>query len=137
MPAFDACHEQVVRALQKAGWRLEGAPARVSTPYRTVYIDLEMSQGLNGSLQHIMFLEVKCFPDKNSTTTDLYISLGQYLIYRAMLIETLQTAPLYLAVPETIFATVFDKAVMGAVGDSHIRLVVINLDEEEVVKWIE
>jgi hypothetical protein len=65
------------------------------------------------------------------------IPLGQYLIYRAMLVETLQTTPLYLAVPETIFATVFDKAVMNAVTDSQIRLVVINLDEEEVVKWIE
>jgi XisH protein len=34
MPAFDHCHEQVVRALQKDGWQVADAPFRIisSTP---------------------------------------------------------------------------------------------------------
>ena len=104
-------------------------------PYRTIFIDLEMSHRVNGSQQQVLFVEVKCFPDEDSTTSDLYISIGQYLIYRAMLVETGKIGALYLAIPETIFSRIFDVAVMRVINESQIKVVVINLDREEIVKW--
>jgi hypothetical protein len=80
---------------------------------------------------------VKCFPDENSTTTDLYNAIGQYLVYRAMLIETEIALPLYLTVPDTIFEKVFDAAIQRVIKDNRIDVIVIDLEQEEIVQWIE
>lgn len=87
MPALDHCHEQVLRALQNDGWRIEYTPVRIYLPYRTIYIDVGISQGTNGTRQQILVVEVKCFPDAYDTTRELYAAFGQYLIYRAMIKE--------------------------------------------------
>jgi XisH protein len=137
MPAFDQCYDQVVRALQKDGWKLIQSPANIYTRYRTIYVDLEVSRGENGTQETVMLVEVKCFPDHNSTTRDLYISIGQYLVYRAMLVEIEQATDLYLSVPSDVFETIFDVAVMRVVEESQIKIVVIDLATEDITKWIE
>ncbi len=137
MPALDQCHDQVVRALQKDGWQLEASPSRLYLPYRYVYVDLRMSRRVNGKWEQLMLVEVKCFPDENNTTPDLYLALGQYLIYRTIVLELNLSVPLYLSVPEHIFAEIFDPAVMRTIRDNQINIVVINLEQEKVIKWIE
>jgi hypothetical protein len=72
MPAFDQCHEQVVRALQNEGWQVIKAPLRVRFKSRQVYIDVEMSRGTNGNHELMVVVEIKCFPDEAATTPDLY-----------------------------------------------------------------
>lgn len=136
MPAFDQCHDQVVRALQKDGWQLVQSPANIYTRYRAIYVDLEVSRGGNGSQEMALLVEVKCFPDKNSKTRDLYVSIGQYLVYRAMLVEIEQATELYLAVPADIFETVFDAAVMRVIEESRIKVLVIDLAMEAITRWI-
>lgn len=135
--ALDTCHEQIVRALEKDGWHVEDSPVKLSIPPRLAYVDLELSQESNGSRQQAILVEVKCFPDEESTTRDLYVSIGQYLVYRAMIWELGLPHKLYLAVPEDIFARVFDKVVMWVIHESQIRIVVINLVMEKVGQWIE
>jgi hypothetical protein len=54
-----------------------------------------------------------------------------------MLAERGTNIPLYLSVPELIFLKSFDAPVHRAIQDSRIKLVIINLDTEEVVQWIE
>jgi len=136
MSAFDQCHEQVVRALEKAGWEVVQSPFRLRLFYRFVYVDLEVARGTNGSREQMLLVEVKCFPDPKNTTRDLYTSIGQYLVYRAMIREKGLPHSVYLAVPETIFSAVFDPAVMQVVKDSQIKIVVVNLEEERIVQWI-
>ncbi len=135
--AFDVCHEQIVRALEKAGWHLESAPFKLVFEPRTVYVDVQMSRGVDGSREQIVLVEVKCFPDEHSTTRDLYAAIGQYLVYRAMLLELRMLHALYLAVPENSFDVVFDAIVMRVIGETQIKVVVVNLDSETVVRWIE
>ena len=135
--ALDTCHEQIVRALEKAGWNVASSPFKLILPSRLVYIDLRMSRGMNGSRDQIVLVEVKCFPDQKSTTRDLYTSIGQYLVYRAMIVQSEFPYSLYLAVPEHIFSVVFDTAVMQVVNESSIRIVVINVQTETVAQWIE
>ena len=84
-----------------------------------------------------MLVEGKCFPDETSTTRDLYTAIGQYFLYRAMILELGGNDPVYLAIPDTIFETVFDIAVMRVVRDYNVKLVVINLETETVKQWIE
>jgi XisH protein len=45
--------------------------------------------------------------------------------------------PLYLSVPEIIFNDVFDVIVQRAISESQIKLIIVNLDEERVVRWSE
>jgi len=137
MPAFDQCHDQVVRALQKDGWRIEDQPFRLILPPRVGYVDLRLSYGTNGTREQIILLEIKCFPDEDSTTRDLYTAIGQYLVYRAMIYELDLPYGLYLAVPQDIFAQIFDSSVMRVVNESKIKLVIVDLDMENVVQWIQ
>jgi hypothetical protein len=137
MPALDYCHPHIVHALEKDGWVVDDREVRVRTGERTVYIDLFASRQANGSRQQILLAEIKCFPDRNSTTRDLYIAVGQYIIYRAVLDEIGDTTTLYLVVPQTVYETIFDTAVRRAISDNRIKVLVINIDTERIVQWIE
>ena len=137
MPRLDDCHEQVVRALQKDGWVVRDKPLRIRTNLRAVHIDIEATRNTNGSSQHILLAEIKCFPDRKSTTAELYIAVGQYVIYRAILAEANMAIPLYLAVPEIIYNTIFDSTVRGAISDNNIKMIIVNLETETITQWIE
>jgi len=137
MPALDQCHEQVVSALQKAGWQLEKSPFKLFVNPRTAYVDLNLSRGVNGTRQQIMLVEVKCFPDESSHSRELYAAIGQYLIYRAMLLTMDIPYSLYLSVPIHIFQELFDDSVMRVVHESQIKIIVVDLENERVTQWIE
>ena len=136
MPAFDQCHEQVVHALQKEGWRLEQSSVSLFFDDRYAYVDMRVSRGSNGNHEQILLLEVKCFPDKDSTTRDLYTAIGQYLVYRAMIQELRKPYGIYLSIPHLIFDEIFDVSVMRVIQETRINIVVINLESETIVKWI-
>lgn len=135
--AFDVCHDQIVRALENDGWQVNERPRRLNLEDRVVYVDIEAMRQVNGSRQQILLAEVKCFPDRDSTTRELYIAFGQYIIYRAMLAELGVGTPLYLALPEEVYNQLFDSTVQRAVRDNHVKLVVVNLDTETVSQWRE
>jgi hypothetical protein len=46
----------------------------------------------------ILLVEVKCFSDESAATTDLYVALGQYIVYRSLLVQQKVSAELHLAV---------------------------------------
>ena len=137
MPSFDQCHNQVIRALQKDGWRITGQQVPMKLGRRRVFIDLRATHGANGSRQELALIEVKCFPDPQNTSQDIYTAIGQYILYRAMLKELELDIPLYLSIPEAIYNDVFDTIVQRAVAESQIKLVIVNLDKERVVRWSE
>lgn len=63
MPRLDDCHPQIVRALEKDGWKVEPHAYKIETSERTIFIDVEASRQNNGSRQHVIVVEIKCFPD--------------------------------------------------------------------------
>jgi hypothetical protein len=137
MPQQDSCHEQVVRALEKEGWRIKPTQEQRYTPDRTVFIDIVATRGVNGSTQQVLLVEVKCFTDRNSTTRELYIAFGQYILYRALLAELRDETPLYLAVPEDAYSLIFEQTAMRAVRDNHVKMVIVNVVTETITQWIE
>ncbi|MBC7810644.1 MAG: fatty-acid oxidation protein subunit alpha [Burkholderiales bacterium] len=137
MPALDQCHHQVVRALQKAGWIITNQPYNVSALDRQVYVDVRAVQSVNGHREQILLLEVKCFLDKLSITTELYIAVGQYIFYRTMLKELNDDTPLYLSVPETAYVEFFDEIVRRIMRENRIKLLIVDLKTETIVRWIE
>lgn len=137
MSRLDYCHPQIVHALEKAGWTVADMPLTIDIPEREIHIDIEAWRNANGSRQHIMLAEVKCFPNRQSTTTELYRSIGQYIVYRAVLSTTLMDIPLYLAIPDAVYDTVFDSTVRRAVSDNKMKLLIVNLETEAIIQWIE
>jgi len=137
MPALDQCHHQVVRALQKDGWVITDQPLYLSTEKRQVYIDIGAQQSGNGSRKRIAVIEVKCFLDTDKMTTDLYIAVGQYLFYRAVIADRNINAPLYLSVPENIYNEFFDAIARTVMSENQIKLVIVNLETETIAQWIE
>jgi hypothetical protein len=137
MPALDACHPHIIHALEKDGWRVSEKPLKLDTARRSIYIDIEAARGANGIRQQILLGEVKCFPDRDSTTRDLYIAVGQSIIYRAVLDEMDIHTPLYLAIPQDVYQDIFDSTVRRAISDNKIKVLVVNVEMETIVQWID
>ena len=137
MPRLDDCHEQVVHALEKDGWNVDDKPRRLIHQERLVFIDIQAARGTNGSRQQILLAEVKCFPDRERTTQELYIAFGQYIIYRALLAQEEINLPLYLAVPLDAYDQIFDSTVLRAISDNSVKLVIVNIATETISQWSE
>lgn len=139
MPALDSCQNQIVRALRQDGWTIADKPKYIADPDTEtfVYIDIEAFRDPNGtpSEARTIYVEVKCFPGKN-TTQEIYIALGQYLIYRALLAKQTINVPLYLAVPKLIYEATFNAVFRKALHDSGIMMIVVDLVTETIVQWI-
>lgn len=84
-----------------------------------------------------MLIEVKCLAESDAPTTALYNAFGQYMLYRAVLAELGNLTPLYLAVPFDTFTSQSDASVMRLIHDNQVKMIIIELDKEEIVRWIE
>lgn len=136
MANLDLCHSQVVRALEKAGWRVDPTQPRLSTEVRTVFVDILAHKQTNGTREQILLAEVKCFSSTGEKSTDLYVAIGQYVVYKSVLTELDRPIPLYLAVPTFAYEELFDTKLIEILQQLSFRFVLVDLEKEEVVKWI-
>jgi hypothetical protein len=137
MPAIDSCQAQVLQALHKQGWQVieEPVPIRLDDRRMTFADALLRKPQLQ---QQIIVVEIKCFVQKRVELDDFYQAVGQYLFYRnALALENVYT-PLYLAIPDTTYTNLFKKApIQATLKDAKIKLIIVNLVDEEVVSWID
>lgn len=136
MPAIDNCQPQVINGVRKEGWRIDKAPlfARLDS-----FIDILAlrSKTNNGSLEQIIVVEVKCFDDRVGFLDDLYRSIGQYLVYRKILRTRTSEVPIYLALPNTAYHTISQmRVILDVIHEIDMKLLVVNLDTEEIETWI-
>lgn len=137
MPAADSIHDPVVTALQKDGWTVTDDPLTIEYGELYLFVDLGAERAVaakKGTEQ--IAVEVKSFPSK-SRVTDLQQAVGQFVVYRAFLRRVEPKRVLYLAVSSEIYAEVF-KAGAGDLirTDVGLRLVVVDVKNEEVVRWL-
>jgi hypothetical protein len=132
VPALDSCHRQIVRALQKDGWKINLQPhvIRVIGRKKPLYADIRA--GRNNV--EIIIAEVKCF--ETDDVVDVYTAIGQYLVYRNALTKLGTEYPLYLAIPLTAYNGIFSQFAAEIVSEVNIKLVVVDTLKEEIVKWI-
>jgi len=140
LPALDSCHAQIVNALRKDGWIIADKPKYIGDAVSEtfVYIDIEASSKPNGATSESreIYVEVKCFPRKNSTQ-EVYIALGQYLIYRTLIGMQGLGVALFLAVPRAAYEATFHTVLRQAAVDNRIMMIVVDTDSETIVQWIE
>jgi hypothetical protein len=64
-------------------------------------------------------------------------ALGQYIIYRTLLKVILPKVKIYLGVSRSIYQSFFlQKAISFIMGENDLKLIVVDLNKEEIIQWI-
>ena len=137
MPALDNCEPQMINAFKKAEWNIRYHPFSIPTLMgnRHVFADLCLYNAATG--KNIIVVEIKCFPPERSQLDEFYHGIGQYQVYGIALELNHIDVPLYLAVPQSVYEAFFQhQLIKTALERLAIRLVVVNLETEEVTQWI-
>ena len=62
---------------------------------------------------------------------------GKFVLYQAVLDYLRVTTPLYMAVPEAAYNGILSEPIgYQVIQKANIRLVIFNLEREEIVQWI-
>jgi glucose-6-phosphate 1-dehydrogenase len=100
------------------------------------HVDILATRSNEDEEQQIIVVEAKCFSNPDKETTDLYTAIGQYMVYRKVLKSINPSLSIYLAVPTHAYHGIFKEIGMNLVRDENIRLIVINLETEEIEEWL-
>ncbi|NUM43862.1 MAG: XisH family protein [Anaerolineales bacterium] len=138
MPARDFYHDAIKTALIKEGWVITHDPLFLKYGSTEMYVDLgaESVFAAEKGTQKIA-VEIKSFIGK-SELADFQQALGQYLLYRGILEEVESDRILYLAIRDRVYLDVFESAVGRLISEKHhLKLIVFDWQEEEIVLWKE
>ncbi len=137
MPARDAYHDQVRRALERDGWTITHDPLRLKVRRRKLYVDLgaERLLAAEKGVRKIA-VEIKTFSGP-SDVRDLEDALGQFVLYEHTLRREEPDRSLYLAVSESTWRLVFADALGEMlIDDKVLRVVTFDPTKEEIIRWI-
>ncbi len=137
MPAKDLYHDAVKSALIKDNWEILADPYRIEYKDVNLYADLaaERPIAIEREGQKIV-VEIKSFVGR-SLMTDFHLALGQYKVYEVLLQETAPEYDLYLAIDDITYHNFFRReGIEFLVRSSQIKFFVVNIEEQEIVQWI-
>lgn len=137
MPKLDIIHNSVKNALIKDSWLITDDPYVIQYRRTTLYADLGAERPIaverNGQK---LVVEVKSFIGA-SKIQDLKEALGQYDIYRYLLEETAPDRKLYIAISKVAYNTFFTQDVTQLILNKHqLPIIVVNIETEEIMQWI-
>ncbi|MDJ0845809.1 MAG: XisH family protein [Crocosphaera sp.] len=137
MPAKDTYHDAVKNALIKDGWTILRDPYTIKYEEVQLFADLLADRTLeierNGEQ---IIIEIKSFISR-SPMREFETALGQYIIYRTLLKAILTQTKIYLGIGEGIYESFFlQKSISMVLEEAKIRLIVVDLTKEEILKWI-
>jgi hypothetical protein len=137
MPAKDVYHDAVKNALIKDGWIITADPYPIKYEEVKLFADLAGEKTIAASREgKQIVIEIKSFLSR-SPMRDLETALGQYLIYKAFISLEYPEKQLYLAIGEIIYDDFFQKvAIQFIVTKYQMSLLVIDMNKQEIVKWI-
>jgi XisH protein len=103
----------------------------------TLYADLAAERPIAAERDgQKLVVEVKSFIGA-SKIQDLKEALGQYDIYRYLIEETAPERKLYIAISEVAYKTFFSQDLAQLIINKHqLPVIVVNINTEEVVQWI-
>ena len=138
MPAKDLLHDCVRNALIKDGWKITDDPFRLKYKGRKLYVDLGAERILAAEKgEEKIAVEIKSFVGA-SEMNDLENALGQFIFYRAILAENEPDRELFLAVPDEVFQTLFQKEFYDLLTKNNLAKVFgVNEEKEEIIGWID
>jgi hypothetical protein len=137
MPARNRYHKQVVRALEKDGWRVTHEPLHIKLGERDLYVDLGAQKLLAAEKDdRRIAVEIQSFVSI-SEVEDLRNALGQFTLYHDVLATLDPERTLYLAVPDISYGDLFQEPIAQLLlANGRFRLLVFDPQEEVIQQWI-
>lgn len=137
MPRKDLIHDAVKNALVKDGWTITNDPFRIVYGDTDVYADLRITKTeADTTLQRALVIEIKGFT-QTSPIHDLEVALGQYELYRIYLKHVAPNEKLYLAISAVTYEVQFARPAFAViVEDKRLPLLIVHIEREEIVRWI-
>ena len=137
MAARDKIHGAVKSALIKDGWTI------TDDPYKIVYKEFGLSADLAAQRtlaaergEQRIVVEIKSFLGP-SLVHDLQQALGQYEMYRFYVKLTQPDRVVFMAISNDAYVDFFQlEAIRALVEETKVKLVIVNLETEEVMQWI-
>ncbi len=137
MAQLDKIHNAVKNALIKDGWTITADPFEIRFKDIRVYADLAAERPFTAERDgEKIVVEAKSFVGRSSVS-EFEKALGQYNLYLSFLEETSPEYKLFLAISDKIKDKFFDKiAIRHVIKRFALRLIVVDLEKEEIVGWI-
>lgn len=135
--AKDKYHNLVKKALQQIGWTITNDPLYIPTLKRRLEVDLGAERVIAAEKgNEKIAVEIKSFIGL-SEIHEFYKALGQFNYYQLALEDIEIDRVLYLAVPLDIYDTLFTEPLtLKAITRYNIKIIVYNIEEETIEKWI-
>jgi hypothetical protein len=138
MPAKDLIHDAIKNALIKDGWMITADPYELGYQEVSLAVDLAAEKLFEAARDNQKILvEVKSFVGR-SFARDFQTALGQYQMYLGILEITHIPDTLYLAISDIVYRRFFQQHVYQMLVERfEIRLLIVDVEKEEIVSWID
>jgi XisH protein len=138
MPAKDIYHNEVKNALLKDGWTITADPYFIKYEDAELYADLAAEKPIAAQRQgQKIVVEIKSFVGR-SLMYDFHGALGQYMVYRNLIQLTEPEYKLYLAIDDVVYKNFFQrKSIQLLTNENKLLLMVVKMEKEEILQWID
>ncbi|KAB2854448.1 MAG: hypothetical protein F9K46_16935, partial [Anaerolineae bacterium] len=137
MTALDSCEPQIIRALEKDGWRIVVKPYSIYVDERSVLADFGAQYVSPTEVRTIVVVEVKCFSNPKADLANLYTAIGQYQYYRVNLKRDKPDVTLFLAIPDEAYQRfLLQRSFLDTFAETGVKLLIVDTEEEEIVQWL-
>ncbi len=123
--------------LKKDGWTITADPYTLVWGKESLFVDLAAERFIAAEkANEKIAVEIKSFVGR-SQTAELEKALGQFSLYYAVMRRADTDRKLYLAVPDTVFADLFEGEKGEIVmSDEGLKVFCFSIESEEIVRWI-
>ena len=135
--ARDKIHAAVKNALIKDGWTITADPFVIEFEDAELKADMAAERAIAAQRDsERIAVEVKSFLSP-SPFHDLEQALGQYALYSLLLRRLEPDRKVYLAISEYVWLDFFQRpSVKVVLEDTALKVIVVDLEREEVKQWI-
>ncbi|MBO1056265.1 MAG: XisH protein [Dolichospermum sp. JUN01] len=137
MPAKDIYHDAVKNALIEDGWKITADPYKIKYKDAELFADLSAEKPIAAEQNgRKIVVEIKSFLSP-SPMRDFELALGQYILYRNLINLTEPEYIIYLAIKESTYENFFTRdSIKEIVELNQILMIVVNVEKEEILQWI-
>lgn len=138
MPAKDIYHNTVRFALVKDGWEILTEDYTLEYGGDRLYVDIAAEKSIAAEKQgQKILVEVKSFLGR-SFINDLEQAVGQYIVYRDIVLETALDFELYLAITQRTYKSYFQRQLAQMIiNRNQVKLLIVDAENEVIVEWID
>lgn len=136
MPAKDIYHHAVRFALVKDGWKILTEDYTLEYGGDRLYVDIAAEKSIAAQKHgRKILVEVKSFLGR-SFVNDLEQAVGQYIVYRDIIIERKLDFQLYLAITKGTYNSYFKRQLAQMIiNRNQVNLLIVDSEREVIEEW--